>query len=510
MSGVILQVEGVSKSFAGTVALDNVNFELKEGEVHALVGENGAGKSTLIKILSGVLKPDKGEIYFRGNQVRLSDPLAAQRLGVAAIYQEPTIFPELSIAENVFMGHQVADRLTRRIDWRTVYGETKRLLDSLDVKLDPKTQVKRLSAAEKQLVEIVKALSLNSKVLIMDEPTSSLTHKEIDQLFSTIGRLKKQGTSVIFISHRLEEAFRIADRITVLRDGHYIGTRSISDQSTSVEEIIRMMVGRELAELFPKKKVEIGPPILRVEGLTKEGQVSDISFELRRGEILGFSGLVGAGRTEVARLIFGLEKPDAGRIYIDGQEVTIDSPWTALKYGIAYVPEDRQAQGLVLPMSITHNITLTVLDRFSKMGWVDDGGEIAAAKRYADILRVKAYGLWEHVSQLSGGNQQKVVLAKWLATDPRILILDEPTRGVDVGAKASVHEFVGELASRGIGIIMVSSELPEILGMSDRVMVMYEGRIVEELSREDATQDRVLSAAVGMTVDNEQRAEVRA
>lgn len=500
-----LQARRISKSFSGTVALDNVDFELKEGEVHALVGENGAGKSTLIKILSGIHKADQGDIYLDGKQVEIPDPLSAKRLGIAAIYQEPAVFPELSIAENVFMGHQECNRLTRRIDWGKMYSQTQRLLDSLGVKLDPKAKLKQLSAAEQQLIEIVKALSLNSRILIMDEPTSSLTLKEIEKLFETIRRLKEQGTSIVFISHRLEEAFEIADRITVLRDGRYIGTRSISQDSVSIDQIIKMMVGRELTEMFPKKEAKIGSEILRVENLAQQGHLHDVSFELKRGEILGFSGLVGAGRTELAKVIFGLGTPDSGRIYVDGKEVRISNPWTALEYGIAYVPEDRQAEGLILPMNITHNITLPVMGRFSKMGWVDQDGETKNAKQYADILTIKARGLWEQVAKLSGGNQQKVVLAKWLATNPKVLILDEPTRGIDVGAKVSVHEFVSELAAQGVGIIMISSELPEILGMSDRVMVMFEGRIVAEFSREEVTQDKVLSAAVGMTIDYNQR-----
>lgn len=499
-----LRTRSISKSFSGTVALDDVDFELGQGEVHALVGENGAGKSTLIKILSGIHRADKGEIYLNGEQVEISDPLTAQRLGIAAIYQEPTVFPELSIAENVFMGHHACNRINRRIDWANMYQKTRGLLHSLDVNLDPRTKLKQLSAAEQQLIEIVKALSLDSKILIMDEPSSSLTHKEIEKLFETIRHLKEQKTSIIFISHRLEEAFEIADRITILRDGRYIGTRDVSP-NLSIEEIIRMMVGRELTEMFPKKDVKLGSTVLKIEGLSKEGQVYNIGFELRKGEILGFAGLIGAGRTKLARLIFGLETPNSGRIYIDGKEVEINNPWTALKQGIAFVPEDRQAQGLVLPMNITHNITLPVLDRFSKRGWVNQQRERRNAKEYADMLNIKAHGLWEPVMKLSGGNQQKVVLAKWLATNPKILILDEPTRGVDVGAKVAVHEFVSQLASRGVAIIMMSSELPEILGMSDRVMVMFEGRIVQEFAREEVTQDKILAAAVGMT-ESEERA----
>lgn len=508
LAKTILQAKNISKSFSGTVALDKVDFGLNEGEVHALVGENGAGKSTFIKILSGIHQPDQGEIYLHGERVDIADPLTAQRLGIAAIYQEPTVFHELSITENVFMGRQIVNKITRRINWQKVNIETQRLLDSLGLELNPKTKLKQLSAAEQQLIGIIRALSLNSKILIMDEPTSSLTLKEIEKLFAIIKRLKKQNTSIIFISHRLEEAFEIADRITVFRDGHHIGTRSISEPTIKVDEIIKMMVGRELTEMYPKKEVEIREPFFKVDNLTKNGQFYQVNFELRKGEILGISGLVGAGRTELARAIFGIEKLDSGQIYLNRKKITINNPWTALKHGIAYLPEDRQSQGLILRMNITENITLPIMDKFSKMGWVNPDAEIKEAKKYANRLKIKATGLWEKTIQLSGGNQQKVVLAKWLATNPQVLILDEPTRGVDVGAKAAVHEFMSELASQGIGVIMISSELPEILGMSDRVLVMFEGRIMEEFSRKDSTQDRILAAALGMTA-NKLKAEVK-
>lgn len=505
MDKKILRLENITKTFPGTLALDKVNFDLNAGEVHALVGENGAGKSTLIKIISGIYQPDSGSIYLNGNLVNLKNSLFAQKHGIAAIYQEPTIFPDLSVAENVYMGHQECSPITRRINWKKMYDNTGQLLESLEVKLDPRTRVRNLSAAEQQLVEIVKALSLNSQILIMDEPTSALTLNEVKDLFEIIKRLKSSGTSIIFISHRIEETFEIADRVTVLRDGHYIGTNNIS--TVTVEGLIRMMVGRTLSELFPKRFVERGEPILKVEALNKERQFHDITFELHKGEILGFSGLIGAGRSELARAIFGLESPDSGKIFVNGEQVHVRNPRMTMKHGVAYLPEDRQHQGLILQMNITNNITLPILDQFIKMGLVDTGKEARVAKKYADMLDVRASGLWKKVMQLSGGNQQKVVLAKWLATNPQILILDEPTKGIDVGAKASVHRFMSELASQGIGIMMISSELPEILGMSDRIIVMCEGRITGKFTREEASQDKILSAAVGISSNKKNQME---
>ena len=507
MTEGILKLSNITKTFTGTVALSEVNFDLFPGEVHAIIGENGAGKSTLIKIISGIHQPDSGEIYLNGRLVNLKNTFFAQQHGIAAIYQEPTIFPDLNIAENVFMGHQECSQITRRINWKKMYKDTEKLLESLEVNLNSRTKVRNLSAAEQQLVEIVKALSLNSKILIMDEPTSALTLHEVKELFNIIKRLKSSGTSIIFISHRIEETFEIADRVTVLRDGHYIGTCNISAVTT--DELIKMMVGRVLKDMFPKINVERGEPILRVEALTKERQFYDISFKLHKGEILGFSGLIGAGRSELARAIFGLENPDSGKIFVNGKQAYIRNPGMAMGYGLAYLPEDRQHQGLVLPMDITSNITLPILDQFTRAGWLDTGKETKEAKKYADMLDVRAPGLWKSVLQLSGGNQQKVVLAKWLATNPRILILDEPTRGIDVGAKASVHKFMSELASQGVGIIMISSELPEILGMSDRIIVMCEGGITAEFTRKEATQDKLLSAAVGISSNQKNKIGVK-
>jgi len=494
MSDYILELQGIKKSFPGVQALDGVDFDLLPGEVHALVGENGAGKSTLIKVVSGVHQPDAGKIQFQGRSVRFANPLIAQRHGIAAIYQEPTLFPDLDVAENIFMGRQPLQPVTRRIDWRKMYEEAGKLLRSLGVSLDPHTRVRGLSFADQQMVEIAKALSLNARILIMDEPTSALTLREVATLFRIVRQLRDAGTAIVFISHRLEEAFELADRVTVLRDGHYIGTRTVKDATT--DEVIRMMVGRTLDTLFPKEEVTPGEVMLRVDGLTKEGMFHNVSFELRRGEILGLAGLVGARRTNVAHAIFGISPADSGTIWVDARQVRIGSPRDALALGIVYVPEDRQHQGLVLPMDITQNITLPILKEFARQGgWLDNDAERQTAQRFVERLDVRAAGLWQKVQELSGGNQQKVVLAKWLAARPRILILDEPTRGIDVGTKAAVHELMSKLAGQGMTILMISSELPEILGMSDRIVVMYEGRVTAYFTRDEATQEKIMAAA---------------
>lgn len=495
MSDPILELQNISKAFPGVQALGAVDFDICPGEVHALVGENGAGKSTLIKVITGVHQPDAGEIIFQGQPVTFPDPLMALQRGIAAIYQEPSLFPDLDIAENIFMGHQPFDPITRRIDWQKVYSEAGRLLEDLAIDLDPRTRTRGLSVADQQMVEIAKALSFNAQVLIMDEPTSALTPREVTELFRIVRKLRDAGTAIVFISHRLEEAFELADRITVLRDGHYVGTEDVKE--ITPDDVIRMMVGRTLADLFPKQEVERGEPSLRVEKLTKASAFHDVSFELHRGEILGLAGLIGAGRSDVARAIFGVEPADGGRIWLNGREAHIQNAQQALAAGIAYVPEDRQQQGLVLPMTITHNVTLPILQTFAELGWVDRAAEERTAGEYAKRLDVRAAGLWQEVRQLSGGNQQKVVLAKWLATRPRILILDEPTRGIDVGTKAAVHELMSRLAAEGMAILMISSELPEILGMSDRILVMYEGRITGHFTRNEATQEQIMMAATG-------------
>jgi len=489
----ILKLTNIHKAFGGVQALAGANFELRPGEVHALVGENGAGKSTLVKVITGVHQPDAGEILFRGESVTVANPLVARRLGIAAIYQEAALFPDLDIAENIFMGRHPVRPFTRRVAWRQVYEQAAQPLRALGVDLDPRARVRGLTVAQLQMVEIAKALSFSAQVLIMDEPTSALTLNEVADLFRIARQLRDAGTAIVFISHRLDEVFELADRVTVLRDGHYVGTHDVSEVAD--DELIRMMVGRTLDDLFPKMDVERGEAVLRVEGLTKERMFEDVSFELHQGEILGVAGLVGAGRTDVARAIFGVAPADRGTIWVNGQQARIYHPKDALALGIAYVPEDRQQHGLLLPMNITHNVTLPILREFANMGWLDQQAEAQKAQELAGRLEVRAAGLWQRACELSGGNQQKVVLAKWLAARPRILILDEPTRGIDVGTKAAVHELMNTLVSQGMAILMISSELPEILGMSDRILVMCEGSLAGHFTRAEATQEKIMAAA---------------
>ena len=490
----VISMRGISKAFGGVQALNNVEFDVRAGEVHALFGENGAGKSTLIKIITGVHQPDSGEILLDGKPAQFANPREAQVAAIAAIYQEPNLFPDLDIAENIFVGRQ--PKKLGRVDWAQMYKDAENLLQSLGLTLDVRTKARSLSVAHQQMVEIARALSLDAKLLIMDEPTSSLTLSEVDDLFAIIRQLKEQGTALVFISHRLEELFALADRVTILRDGNYIGTRQID--SVTRDELIQMMVGRPLDSLYPKEAVAIGDVVLEVKALTLPGQFKNVSFEVRTGEILGVYGLVGAGRTEIAHAIFGIKKAASGQIIIDGQPVTIQSPRQAMELGIAYVPEDRQAHGLILPMTIANNITLSILSQFATATWIHDKRETTAAQKLAQQLRVKAAGVWQKAQELSGGNQQKVVLSKWLATKPRVLILDEPTRGIDVGAKSEVHHLLSQLASEGVAIVMISSEMPEVLGMSDRILVIREGQLGGQFQRKDATQEKLMQViAVG-------------
>src|SRR5215216_4813040 len=492
MSEYLLELKKISKSFSGVEVLHEVSFELQSGEVHALLGENGAGKSTLVKIITGVHQPDKGEILLNGEPIHFSDARESRQAGIAAIYQELSLFPDLDVAENIFAGRQPVT-FGGRVDWRKLYAEAGKLLESLGVKLDLKQKARTLSIAQQQMVEIARAFSINAQILIMDEPTSSLTLHEVDDLFRLVRRLRTEGTAIIFISHRLEELFEISDRVTVLRDGSYVGTRLIKDITR--DDLIRMMVGRTISNLFPKQEVQTGDVILKVENLARAGSFQDVSFELRRGEILGLAGLVGAGRTNVARAIFGVEPATGGGIQVEGRDVAITSPQQAIELGLAYVPEDRQVHGLIPSMPITPNISLPILHQYARMGWLQDKRERKSAYEAAVQMDVRANNIWQLARELSGGNQQKVVLAKWLSTKPRILILDEPTRGIDVGTKAAVHGLMSKLAAEGMAILMISSELPEILGMSDRVIVMREGLVTGEFSRAEATQEKIISAA---------------
>ncbi len=492
MSESILELKNISKSFAGVEVLHGVSFDLCPGEVHAMLGENGAGKSTLVKIITGVYQPDGGEIFLNGNQIHFAGAHESRQAGIAAIYQELSLFPDLDVAENIFVGRQPTTT-GGRIDWRRLYREAGALLSSLGVHLDLKQKARNLSIAQQQMVEVARAFSINAHILIMDEPTSSLTLNEVAELFSLVRRLRDEGTAIIFISHRLEELFEIADRVTVLRDGSFVGTRQVRD--VTHDELIRMMVGRTISNLYPKQDVKAGDVALMVENLSLEGVFEDVSFELRRGEILGMAGLVGAGRTDVACTIFGIQTPARGRILIDGREVNITSPQQAIDLRLAYVPEDRQQHGLISRMNIINNISLPILELFSRRGWLNEKAERSASFQAARQMEIRANNISQKARELSGGNQQKVVLAKWLSTNPRILILDEPTRGIDVGTKAAVHALMSKLAADGMAILMISSELPEVLGMSDRIIVMHEGRITAEFSREEATQENVMAAA---------------
>ncbi len=493
-NGYVLRMRGISKRFPGVQALDNVDFELKRGEVHALVGENGAGKSTLMKILAGALQRDSGAISLNGTEVEIPDPITAQRLGISLIYQEFNLVPFLSVAENIFLGREPRKK-SGLIDWVTLYRDAERILARLDVQIDVRERVQRLSVAEQQMVEIAKAVSFRSKVLAMDEPSATLTEHELERLFDLIRGLVEEGVSVIYISHRLEEIYEIADRVTVLRDGKHVATDRV--ENLTKEDIVRLMVGREINEEFPPREANIGDEVLRVEGLTRTGFFEDVSFHVRAGEIVGVAGLVGAGRTEVARAIFGADPIDRGQVYLNGRALEVRSPRDAIDAGIGLVTEDRKAQGLILGMSVLENITLPSLHEFSRAGFIDKPAEREAASRYVQELRIRTPSLRQTVRNLSGGNQQKVVLAKWLLTNSKVMIFDEPTRGIDVGAKWEIYNLLNTLAARGVAIVMISSELPEILGMSDRILVMHEGRIAGELPREQATQERVMQLATG-------------
>jgi rhamnose transport system ATP-binding protein len=491
----LVELRAIAKSYGGVHAVAEVSLPIEPGSVHALVGENGAGKSTLVKILTGVVQPDAGELLIGGEPQRIADPQTAHRLGIVAMYQEPTVFPDLSVAENVFAGRPPRSGL-HTVDWSAMRAQAAAILDELGVDFGPTTPVRGLGVADRQLLEIAKALSSSARLLIMDEPTAALSPHEVENLFATVRRLRDRGVAVVFISHRLEEVAAIADTVTVLRDGRHIATRPAAELQH--REIVRLMVGRSLDALFPKEEAEIGDVVLRAEGLTRRGVFSDVSLELRRGEIVGLAGFVGAGRTEVARSIFGLDRLDRGRLWVDGRPFRPRSPRAALRRGVAYLPEDRLQQGLVQPMSVSENASMAVLPELTPLGFLRPRRERALARRFMEQLRIKATSPAQVVRSLSGGNQQKVVLGKWLAAAPRVLLLDEPTHGVDVGTKADVHRTISHLAAEGLTILLISSELLELLGMSDRILVMREGRLVAELSREEATEERIIQAAAGV------------
>lgn len=494
MSEYVLELKGITKRFPGVTALDNVHFKLKPGEIHALMGENGAGKSTFIKVITGVHSPNEGEMILNGQKIEFSNPREAHAMGIAAIYQHVTNYPDLSVTENIFMGHEKVQKITGRLLWKQMHEEAKGILRSLSSSIDSKDEMGSLSVAQQQIVEIAKAISTNAKIIIMDEPTAALTARESEELYKITESLRDKGASVIFISHRFEDMYRLASQVTVLRDSKYIGSWEVDEISN--DDLIVAMVGREITQMYPKKGRDIGEKLLNIEGLGKTGYFADISFTLHKGEILGLTGLVGAGRTEVCQSIFGIMPYDKGKIQINGQEVSIQYPKEAMKFGIGYLPEDRQLQGLVLQWGIGKNITLPALTNLGNKGWLAEKKEVDLAKKLAEKVQVKANSIFDLVSSLSGGNQQKVAVAKLLTVDLDIIILDEPTKGVDVGAKSAIYEIIADLAAQDYGIIMISSEMPEVIGMCDRIAVMRSGRITKIFEKDGVTQEELLEAAM--------------
>lgn len=492
MSDTILELRDITKIFPGVRALDKVQFSLKKGEIHALMGENGAGKSTFIKVITGVHQAEEGEMFLDGEQVQFKSTRDAQKAGIAAIYQHVTAYPHLTVAENIFMGHH--KKKFGLVQWGPMYAEANKLLKELNADFDSRTLMGNLSVAQQQMVEIAKALSMNARILIMDEPTAALTKRESEELYRITRKLRDEGVSIIFISHRFEDMYALASRVTVFRDAKYIGTYNVDGITNA--DLITAMVGREIKELFPKPEVEIGEEILRVESLSRAGFFKDVSFHVNKGEILGLTGLVGARRTEVVQTIFGVEALSSGKIYLEGKELKIHNPTEAISHGIGLLPENRQTEGLILDWGIGRNITLPELKSYVNKLFLQERKEQTRSKGLAERVDTKAVTIYDKASSLSGGNQQKVVVAKALGSDFKVLILDEPTKGVDVGAKAAIYEIMGELAQQGYAIIMISSEMPEILGMCDRIVVMCEGRVTGELSREEATQEKILALAM--------------
>ena len=488
-----VELRGISKRFAATAALTDVSMDMRAGEIQALVGENGAGKSTLVKILAGVHQPDSGTILLDGETTPIHGPAHSRSLGIAVVHQEPRLFPDLTVAENVFIGHAPAGALGT-IDWRGTRKAAQALFADLDVQLDVGAPVRGLSMADQQLIEIAKSLSVEARVLILDEPTASLSAHEVARLFTIVRRLRDRGVAILFVSHRLDEVFALCDRATVFRDGRHVVTAATVGLTTA--DLVRHMVGRTVS-LFPKVDNPIGDVLLEVTGLTRGGVFHDIGFSVHAGEIVGLAGLVGAGRTEVARVLFGIDRRDSGEVRLGGVPMDFASPSAAMQAGVAYLPEDRHQEGLVLDFSIAQNVTLPILPRLFPRLLVRASTERAVARENTKQLNVRMTGVDQLVGSLSGGNQQKVVLAKWLASGPRVLILDEPTRGIDIGAKVEVHRIIAELAASGLGIILISSDLPEVLAMSDRIIVLHEGRVTAEIPRERATQERVMFAATG-------------
>jgi len=495
MSAPLLEVRGVSKSFPGTQALSDVSFDLLPGEVHALMGENGAGKSTLMHILSGVYVPDAGEIRINGQPVQINNPRQAQDLGIGMVFQELSLVSSLSIAENIFP-NRAPSRLPGVIDWPRLYQNTRQLIAQFDQDLDVRTPVGMLNITTRQIIEIVKAFSLNAKILLLDEPTSALTLDEVERLFDTIRRLKQRGIGIVYVSHRIAEVMEITDRVTVLRDGKLVGTYATADMTP--DALIEKMVGRKLLnDLFAKRTSSNGAELLRVEKLTRKNEFSDISFEVRKGEIIGVAGLKGARRSELFRALVGITRPSSGQIWLEGKLMNFRSPQQAFARGMAYLPEERKTDGLFLRMPLSRNIVSATLKNFARWGIMSRRREVDTSQHLAQRLNIRATSMRQTVGRLSGGNQQKVMLSKWLIERPQILIIDEPTKGVDVGTKAEVHQLLRQLADQGVGILFISSELPEILGLAQRILVMYEGRIRGELLADETDEQTIMTLASG-------------
>ncbi len=496
VNGAFLRMEGISKSYPGVQALKEVNFEVARGEIHALVGENGAGKSTLVKILTGAQPQDEGQIILRGQPVNISSPSAAQSLGISMIHQELSLIPYLTVGQNIFLGREPGAWMAGFIGWTTLYKQAQRLLDRLNVTVDARAEVQGLSIAQQQMVEVAKALSFEADLIAMDEPTSALTERETEVLFEVMRSLKAQGVSLIFISHRLEEVFQITDRITVLRDGQFIGTTPVAELDKN--RVVQMMVGRKfVGEMYPEPHVPQPEVVLEATSLQDGKELQDVSLKLRRGEILGVAGLVGAGRTALAETLFGIRPATAGEIQLEDRPVKLNSSGDAIRLGMGFVPEDRKLQGLFLNMAVRKNIVISAMNLVTNWSFVNTSKVDRLATEFVEKLGIRTPGLRQRVRNLSGGNQQKVIIARWLTLKPKVLILDEPTRGIDVGAKAEIHTLMSQLAQEGVGILMISSELPEVLGVSDRILVMREGQVTAEFSRDEATQDGIMHTATG-------------
>ena len=493
----LLSLKGISKIFPGVRALENVQLDLWPGKVTALIGENGAGKSTLVKVMTGIYQPEEGEILYKAIPIQLPNPESAHKVGITAIHQETVLFDELSVTENIFVGQYLYKGWLKKLDWAAMHARARELLTRLEVQIDPQATLKTLSIAQRHMVAIARALSFDAQVVILDEPTAALSQHEILEFYQIVERLKQEGKAILFISHKFDEIFELADHYTILRDGVYVGSGAIND--ITEERMVAMMVGRAITQTYPKSVCEPGETVLDVRDLCHPTEFAHINFSLRKGEILGFYGLVGAGRTELMHALSGVSHPSSGEIVLNGTRVQFRQPADAIRAGIVCVPEERQRQGAIIELSVAHNISLPQLSKLNPSGVLNDAREWALADEYARRLQVKAFSWKQAVGTLSGGNQQKVVIGKWLATHPEVIILDEPTKGIDIGSKAAVHQFMSELVAQGLAVIMVSSELPEVMGMADRIIVMHEGLMVAQYRAGDVTAETIVSAASGVS-----------